>query len=90
MNCPRCNSQMASDRFVCDNVEVASWGYAGWHCIICGTFIDPVILINRPRRELPTLTPEEVIEFNAPERYSNELQPVGPMPSDTADTHSTV
>jgi hypothetical protein len=63
MNCPRCKGQMHPGRFVSDNIEVAPWDYRGWHCLLCGTFIDPVILINR-RTGLPvSLHADEVLEF---------------------------
>lgn len=67
MNCPRCQSEMSSGRFVRDNVESVPWVYEGWHCLLCGTFIDSVILLNRPRPASQPLPKEEVIEFYPPE-----------------------
>ncbi len=51
MNCPRCHSVMALERF-CDLYdETGQLCFMGWRCLSCGEVIDPVIVRNRQRRQ---------------------------------------
>ena len=52
MDCPRCGGFMINDQFLDfmdDTGEIEFWGF---HCVICGEILDPVILSNRERMVL--------------------------------------
>ena len=42
INCHRCNGRMAFEKFYGPgNI------FFGWHCVMCGEILDPVILLHR-------------------------------------------
>jgi hypothetical protein len=42
INCHRCNGRMAFEKFYGEeNI------FFGWHCVMCGEILDPVILLHR-------------------------------------------
>lgn len=42
MSCHRCGGRMISEKFY----DISSI-FFGWHCVICGEILDPVILLHR-------------------------------------------
>ncbi len=42
MSCHRCGGTMISEKFY----DISSI-FVGWHCVICGEILDPVILLHR-------------------------------------------
>jgi hypothetical protein len=44
IQCPRCNGWMGFEKFYGPNNA-----FFGWHCLLCGDILDPVILLNRLR-----------------------------------------
>jgi hypothetical protein len=52
MGCPRCHNLMVEETFVDQETSPSVSSFPGWHCLICGEILDPIILQNR------TLHPE--------------------------------
>lgn len=44
MTCPRCRSAMFEEVFEDYGDISGCYAFTGWHCLICGTIIDEVIL----------------------------------------------
>ena len=42
ISCPRCGGKMITEKFY----DVNSVFY-GWHCVMCGEILDPIILLHR-------------------------------------------
>jgi hypothetical protein len=58
INCQRCGGRMASHKFYGgENV------YFGWHCIMCGEILDPVILLHRLSQNASIVIPEDEEEI---------------------------
>jgi hypothetical protein len=51
--CHRCGGRMIFEKFY----DVSSMFY-GWHCVICGEILDPVILLHRLSRDADLKIPE--------------------------------
>ena len=54
MRCQRCGGRMNFEKFY-DIYNV----FFGWHCIICGEILDPVILLHRLSQDADLKIPEE-------------------------------
>lgn len=52
--CQRCGGKMIFEKFY----DVNSVFY-GWHCVICGEILDPVILLHRLSQDADIKIPEE-------------------------------
>lgn len=53
INCHRCNGRMAFEKFYGgENV------FFGWHCVMCGEILDPVILLHRLSRDAGIAVPD--------------------------------
>jgi len=54
MCCQRCGGRMIFEKFYdVNNV------FFGWHCVICGEILDPVILLHRLSQDADLQIPEE-------------------------------
>ena len=54
MQCQRCGGRMIFEKFYdVNNV------FFGWHCVICGEILDPVILLHRLSQDADLKIPEE-------------------------------
>jgi len=53
MTCHRCGGRMISEKFY----DLSSIFY-GWHCVICGEILDPVILLHRLSQNAKLEIPE--------------------------------
>ena len=54
MHCQRCGGRMIFEKFYdVNNV------FFGWHCVICGEILDPVILLHRLSQDANIKIPEE-------------------------------
>ena len=54
MRCQRCGGRMIFEKFYdVNNI------FFGWHCVICGEIIDPVILLHRLSQDADLQIPEE-------------------------------
>ncbi len=52
--CQRCGGKMIFEKFYdVNNV------FFGWHCVICGEILDPVILLHRLSQDADIKIPEE-------------------------------
>jgi len=54
IRCPRCRSKMIFEKFYGESNT-----FFGWHCVICGEILDPVILLHRLSRDAGLQIPEE-------------------------------
>ena len=54
VRCQRCGGRMNFERFF--DVNNA---FFGWHCVICGEILDPVILLHRLSQNADLPIPEE-------------------------------
>ena len=53
MNCQRCGGRMIFEKFYdVNNI------FFGWHCVICGEILDPVILLHRLSQNADIKIPE--------------------------------
>jgi hypothetical protein len=58
MHCQRCGGRMIFEKFYdVNNV------FFGWHCVICGEILDPVILLHRLTQDADIRIPEEEEEL---------------------------
>ena len=58
MRCQRCGGRMIFEKFYdVNNV------FFGWHCVICGEILDPVILLHRLTQDADLRIPEEEEEL---------------------------
>ena len=53
MSCHRCGGRMISEKFY----DISSI-FIGWHCVICGEILDPVILLHRLSQNANLAIPE--------------------------------
>jgi hypothetical protein len=53
MSCHRCGGRMISEKFY----DISSI-FIGWHCVICGEILDPVILLHRLSQNANLQIPE--------------------------------
>ncbi len=54
MRCQRCGGRMIFEKFYdVNNV------FFGWHCVICGEILDPVILLHRLSQDADLQIPEK-------------------------------
>jgi hypothetical protein len=61
IRCRRCGGRMIVEKFY--DVNNVFWG---WHCVICGEILDPVILLHRLSQDAALRIPEnedEVMEM---------------------------
>lgn len=58
MHCQRCDGRMAFEKFYgqCSS-------FFGWHCVMCGDILDPVILLHRLSHDANVLIPEREEEI---------------------------
>lgn len=54
MHCQRCGGRMIFEKFYDVNSV-----FFGWHCVICGEILDPVILLHRLSQDADIQIPEE-------------------------------
>ena len=53
INCHRCNGRMAFEKFYGgENI------FFGWHCVMCGEILDPVILLHRLSQDAGITIPD--------------------------------
>lgn len=52
--CQRCGGKMIFEKFYDVNSV-----FFGWHCVICGDILDPVILLHRLSQDADIKIPEE-------------------------------
>jgi hypothetical protein len=67
MRCQRCGGRMIFEKFYdVNNV------FFGWHCVICGEILDPVILLHRLSQDADLQIPEEEEEvMHLVKKYMN-------------------
>lgn len=53
MTCPRCQSAMFREVFGDYGNVTGPYVFTGWHCLICGTIIDELILTHQAKRHEP-------------------------------------
>ncbi len=54
LNCQRCGGRMIFEKFYdVNNI------FFGWHCVMCGEILDPVILLHRLSQDSGLQIPEE-------------------------------
>ena len=58
IHCQRCNGRMAFEKFYGQ-----SDSFFGWHCVMCGDVLDPVILLHRLSRDANVSIPESEEEM---------------------------
>src|SRR4030043_1126367 len=58
MNCRRCGGRMIFEKFYDVNSV-----FFGWHCLLCGEILDPVILLHRLTQDADLRIPEEEEEL---------------------------
>lgn len=56
--CQRCNGRMAFEKFYGQNDS-----FFGWHCVMCGDVLDPVILLHRLSHDPNVSIPESEEEM---------------------------
>jgi hypothetical protein len=56
--CQRCGGRMIAEKFY--DVNNVFWG---WHCVICGEILDPVILLHRLSQDAELRIPENEDEI---------------------------
>jgi hypothetical protein len=67
MHCQRCDGRMAFEKFY---GKYSS--FFGWHCVMCGDILDPVILLHRLSHDANVLIPEREEEiFSLIMKYMN-------------------
>lgn len=54
MQCQRCKGRMIFEKFY----DVSNV-FFGWHCVMCGEILDPVILLHRLSQDADLRIPEE-------------------------------
>ena len=54
IHCQRCGGRMIFEKFY----DVSNI-FFGWHCVICGEILDPVILLHRLSQDADLKIPEE-------------------------------
>ena len=54
IRCQRCNGPMAFEKFFGPNDS-----FFGWHCLMCGDILDPVILLHRLSQDAKLAIPEK-------------------------------
>jgi len=65
MRCQRCGGRMNFEKFFYVNNA-----FFGWHCVICGEILDPVILLHRLSQNADLTIPEEENEvLNLVKKY---------------------
>jgi hypothetical protein len=65
IRCQRCGGRMIVEKFY--DVNNVFWG---WHCIICGEILDPVILLHRLSQDADLRIPEDENEvLNMVKKY---------------------
>ena len=60
IQCQRCNGPMAFEKFYGENDS-----FFGWHCLMCGDILDPVILLHRLSQDASVAIPEKEEETMA-------------------------
>ncbi len=60
IHCQRCNGPMAFEKFYGENDS-----FFGWHCLMCGDILDPVILLHRLSQDASVAIPEKEEETMA-------------------------
>jgi ribosomal protein S27AE len=58
IRCQRCGGRMIVEKFY--DVNNVFWG---WHCVICGEILDPVILLHRLSQDADLRIPENENEM---------------------------
>jgi len=58
MHCQRCDGRMAYEKFYGPYNS-----FFGWHCVMCGDILDPVILLHRLSHEANLPIPEREEEI---------------------------
>jgi hypothetical protein len=58
LHCQRCNGTMAFEKFYGQNDS-----FFGWHCLMCGDILDPVILLHRLSQDAHLAIPEKEEEM---------------------------
>jgi hypothetical protein len=53
IHCQRCHGMMAFEKFYGQNSS-----FFGWHCVMCGDVLDPVILLHRLTHDANVSIPE--------------------------------
>lgn len=54
IRCLRCKGRMISEKFY-----DAGNTFFGWHCVICGEILDPIILLHRLNKDVGLQIPEQ-------------------------------
>jgi late competence protein required for DNA uptake (superfamily II DNA/RNA helicase) len=58
--CQRCHGRMAFEKFYGQNGS-----FFGWHCVMCGDVLDPLILLHRLSHDANVSIPESQKELMA-------------------------
>lgn len=58
MHCQRCSGRMAFEKYYGQNSS-----FFGWHCVMCGDVLDPVILLHRLTQDANVSIPESEEEM---------------------------
>jgi hypothetical protein len=58
ITCQRCGGKMIFEKFY----DVSNI-FFGWHCVICGEILDPVILLHRLSQNANLQIPEDQVEI---------------------------
>ncbi len=58
IHCQRCHGRMAFEKFYGQNGS-----FFGWHCVMCGDVLDPVILLHRLSHDANVSIPESEEEM---------------------------
>ena len=58
IHCQRCNGRMTFEKFYGQNDS-----FFGWHCVMCGDVLDPVILLHRLSHDANVSIPESEEEM---------------------------
>jgi hypothetical protein len=58
IRCHRCDGPMVVEKFYGENDS-----FLGWHCLICGAILDPVILLHHLSQDANIVIPENEKEI---------------------------
>ena len=76
INCHKCKGLMAFEKFYGGDDP-----FFGWHCLMCGEILDPVILLHRLSQDADIAIPENEEEIMSLIKKLNRARPQRSMDS---------
>jgi len=85
IHCQRCHGKMAFEKFYGQNET-----FFGWHCVMCGDVLDPVILLHRLSHNANVSIPESEEEMmGLIKKYMRGRPAAGYMNAKEANTRNS-